>query len=196
MWRIFFRPITQTNLILMKYLYKIALRFVRIFPVNSFRIWLLRKLGVKIGDRCRLFRADWGTEPYLIELGDHVVVSNNVRFLTHDGAVWVFRDEHPGLDVFGTIRIGNNVCLGFNTVLLPNTEIGDNCIIAAGSVVKGKIPENSVVMGNPGKVVMSTDMQKRLVLMSRFKFTSKGMSFQRKKKMLLDFFEQRGKKDH
>jgi hypothetical protein len=51
-------------------------------------------------------------------------------------------------------------------------------------------------MGNPGKVVMSTDMQKRLVLMSRFKFTSKGMSFQRKKKMLLDFFEQRDKKDH
>ncbi|MGQ1890969.1 acyltransferase [Thermophagus sp. OGC60D27] len=178
----------------MKYFYKIVVRLVRVVPINCFRIWMLRKVGVKIGHGCKLFSADWGTEPYLIKLGNHVVISNNVRFLTHDGAVWVFRKEFPSLDIFGSIKVGNNVCIGFNSILLPNTEIGDNCIIAAGSVVKGRIPSNSVVFGNPGKVVLSTEMQKRLVLLSKFKFNSKGMSYLEKKKMLQDFFENRDKK--
>jgi len=172
----------------MKLFVKLILRLSRILPLSSMRIWMLRKVGVKIGKNCRLFKADWGTEPYLIGLGDHVVVSNNVRFLTHDGAVWVFRPEYPDLDIFGAIKVGNNVCLGFNVLLLPNTEIGDNSIVAAGAVVKGKIPPNSVVMGNPAKVVMSIDVQKRLVLMSRFKFNSKGMNYKQKKKMLSRFF--------
>ncbi len=178
----------------MKYIVKIILRVAGFWPFSRQRVWLLRKTGVKVGEKCRLFRADWGTEPYLIELGNHVVVSNNVRFLTHDGAVWVFREEFPGLDIFGPIKVGNNVCLGFNVMLLPNTEIGDNCIVAAGSVVKGRIPPNSVVFGNPAKVIMPVETQKRLMLMSRFRFNSKGMSFGQKKRMLLDFFSNQGKR--
>jgi len=158
-------------------------------PFSSVRVWLLRGAGVSIGENCRLFRADWSSEPYLIRLGNHVVVSNNVRFLTHDGAVWVFRPEYPDLDVFGTIDVGNNVCIGINAILLPNTRIGDNCIIGAGSVVKGNIPGNSVVFGNPAKVVMSLEMQKKLVLMSRFRFRSKRMTYRKKKNMLLRYFK-------
>jgi acetyltransferase-like isoleucine patch superfamily enzyme len=172
----------------MKLFVKLLLRLVRVLPSSFLRVRLLRKVGVRIGRNCRLFKVDWGTEPYLIELGDHVVVSNNVRFLTHDGAVWVFRPEYPDLDIFGAIKVGNNVCLGFNVMLLPNTEIGENSIVAAGAVVKGKIPPNSVVMGNPAKVVMSIEVQKRLMLMSRFKFKSKGMTYKQKKKMLSEFF--------
>jgi acetyltransferase-like isoleucine patch superfamily enzyme len=172
----------------MKLFVKLLLRLVRILPSSSLRVRLLRKIGVKIGKNCRLYKVDWGTEPYLIELGDHVAVSNNVRFLTHDGAIWVLRPEYPDLDIFGAIKVGSNVCLGFNVMLLPNTEIGENSIIAAGAVVKGRIPPNSVVMGNPAKVVMSFDVQKRLMLMSRFKFKSKGMTYKQKKKMLSEFF--------
>jgi acetyltransferase-like isoleucine patch superfamily enzyme len=179
----------------MKYIVKIVLRLVRWVPVSKFRAWMLRKIGVRIGDHCRLFKADWGTEPYLVEIGNHVVVSNNVRFLTHDGAVWIFRKEHPDLDIFGSIKVGNNVCLGFNVILLPNTEIGDNSVVAAGSIVKGKIPPNSVVLGNPAKVVMATDMQKRLMLMSRFRFNSKGMTYKQKRKMLTEFFRNKEKQD-
>lgn len=175
----------------MKYLVKVVIKLVRWVPVSRIRASMLRKIGVRIGNHCRLFKADWGTEPYLVEVGDHVVVSNNVRFLTHDGAVWIFRKEHPDLDIFGSIKVGNNVCLGFNVVLLPNTEIGDNSIVAAGSIVKGKFPANSVIFGNPAKVVMSTDMQKRLMLMSRFRFNSKGMSYRQKKKMLTAFFRKK-----
>jgi acetyltransferase-like isoleucine patch superfamily enzyme len=172
----------------MKLFVKLLLRLVQILPSSTLRVRLLRKVGMKIGENCRLFKVDWGTEPYLIELGDHVAVSNNVRFLTHDGAVWVLRPEHPDLDIFGAIKVGDNVCLGFNVMLLPNTEIGENSIVAAGAVVKGKIPPNSVVMGNPAKVVMSVDIQKRLMLMSRFKFKSKGTTYKQKKKMLTEFF--------
>jgi acetyltransferase-like isoleucine patch superfamily enzyme len=168
----------------MKFYIKIVLRIVRYIPFSNIRVRLLRHAGITIGEDCRLFSADWGSEPYLIRLGDHVVVSNNVRFLTHDGAVWVFRPDDPDLDVFGTIKIGNNVCIGINVILLPNTEIGDNCIVGAGSVVKGKIPSNSVVFGNPAKVVMPLEMQKRLIAMSKFRFHSKGMSFREKKRML------------
>ncbi|PWD98987.1 acyltransferase [Marinilabilia rubra] len=179
----------------MRYLVKVVLRLVRWIPVSKARAWMLRKIGVKIGEHCRLFKADWGTEPYLVEVGNHVVVSNNVRFLTHDGAVWVFRKEHPDLDIFGSIKVGDNVCLGFNVILLPNTEIGDNSIVAAGSIVKGKIPPNSVVFGNPAKVVMSTDMQKRLMLMSKFRFNSKGMTYKEKKEMLTDYFRKKNAKN-
>ncbi|MFO8001905.1 MAG: acyltransferase [Marinilabilia sp.] len=173
----------------MKFYIKIILRIARFVPFSKIRIWLLRHAGVTIGRDCRLFTADWGSEPFLIRLGDHVVVSNNVRFLTHDGAVWVFRPSDPDLDVFGTIKVGNNVCIGINVILLPNTEVGDNCIIGAGSVVKGKIPPNSVVFGNPAKVVMPLEMQKRLISMSRFRFHSKGMSYMEKKRMLIKHFK-------
>ena len=172
----------------MKILVKLVLRLVYLIPILKLRLFLLRSVGVKIGDRCRLFKADWGTEPYLIELGDHVVVSNGVRFLNHDGGVWVFRPKYPKLELFGSIKIGDNVCLGMNVILLPNTTIGENCIIAAGSVVKGKIPPNSVVFGNPGKVIMPMSIQERLVLMSKFKFETKGMTYGQKKRALEAFF--------
>ena len=173
----------------MKLYVKLIIRIARFLPFSGLRVMLLRYVGVRIGEKCRLFNAEWGSEPYLISLGNHVVISNNVRFLTHDGAVWVFRQEEPDLDVFGTISIGNNVCVGVNVVFLPNTQIGDNCIIGAGSVVKGKIPAGSVVFGNPAKVVMPLEMQKRLVKMSRFRFNSKGLSYGEKKQMLKKHFK-------
>jgi acetyltransferase-like isoleucine patch superfamily enzyme len=48
-----------------------------------------RSLGFKIGKDCRIATVNWGTEPWLIEIGDHVHVTSGVQFLTHDGSVWV-----------------------------------------------------------------------------------------------------------
>lgn len=53
----------------------------------------------------------------------------------------------------GEIHIGDNVFIGANSFILPGTEIGNNCIIGAGSVVRGKIPDGSVVIGNPATIV-------------------------------------------
>ncbi|MBI9061709.1 MAG: acyltransferase [Marinilabiliaceae bacterium] len=152
------------------------------------RIFFLRQMGVKIGENCLVFYADFSTEPYLIELGNHVTVSTGVRFITHDGAVWLFRQEYPDLDIFGPIKIGNNSCIGMNSILLPNTQIGENCIVAAGAVVKGRFPDNSLIIGNPAKRVLDTRMQKRLYMMSPSKFNMKRLNNRKKKKVLLDRF--------
>jgi len=82
-------------------------------------------------------------------------------FITHDGAVNCFPGEIDG-GIFGKIKLGNNVFIGNNSIILLNTTIGNNCIIGAGSVVRGQFPDDSVIVGNPAQVMMKTSVQKLL----------------------------------
>lgn len=125
------------------------------------RIEYLRKQGVKIGYDCRINTFAFSTEPYLIEIGDHVAIAAGTEFITHDGSTWCF-DEELGGGVFGKIKIGNNVFVGINCIILLNTTIGNNCIVGAGSVVRGNFPDNSVIFGNPAKIVSKMNIQKLL----------------------------------
>ena len=127
---------------------------------------LLRAKGVRVGQGCRIYTANFSTEPYLVTIGDHVGISAGTQFITHDGAAMLLREQHPALQVLGTISVGNRTFIGFNAIILPNTTIGANCVIGAGAVVRGEIPDNSVVMGNPGKIIMTTDMLKDVMLRS------------------------------
>jgi acetyltransferase-like isoleucine patch superfamily enzyme len=129
---------------------------------NETKIKFLRKQGMKIGQNCLINTMDFSTEPYLIEIGNHCAIAGGTEIITHDGAVWCFRDEIPNADVFGKIKLGNNVFVGDNCTILPNTVIGNNCIVGAGSVVRGKFPDNSVIIGNPAKAVMKMSVQKFL----------------------------------
>lgn len=61
----------------------------------------------------------------------------------------------------GCITIAENVFIGLRVTILPNTVIGRNYIIGAGAVVKGNIPEGSVVVGNPAKVICSIEDYKK-----------------------------------
>jgi len=115
-----------------------------------------KRLGIKFGQGCRFYSTNFSTEPYLIQLGDHVTITEGVRFITHDGGVWIYREEFPNIELFGSINIGNNVFVGLNAIILLNTDIGDNCIVAAGAVVKGKFESNSIIGGIPAKVIGST----------------------------------------
>ncbi|HEY5124134.1 MAG TPA: capsule biosynthesis protein CapG, partial [Ignavibacteria bacterium] len=90
------------------------------------RIKYLRKIGVKIGERCRIRTMSFSTEPYLIEIGNHTAIAAGTQFITHDGATWVFEDDVEGGGIFGKIVIGNNVFVGINCIILSNTTIGDN----------------------------------------------------------------------
>jgi acetyltransferase-like isoleucine patch superfamily enzyme len=113
----------------------------------------LRKLGVQIGDDCRVYAVEFSTEPYLVRLGNGVCVSGGVKFLTHDGAARLLKSRRPMIQSFGRINVGDNCFIGENALLLPGTTIGRDCVIGAGAVVRGTVPENSLVIGNPGQVV-------------------------------------------
>lgn len=117
-------------------------------------------LGVKLGKNCRLFSSNFGSEGYLIELGNRVTIANNVHFITHDGGIWVFREEDPQADVFGKITVGDNVFIGMNTLLLPGVCLGSNTVVGAGSVITKSFPGNCVIAGNPAKVLCTLDEYK------------------------------------
>lgn len=125
---------------------------------NTVLIEEARRKGVKIGNNCRLFSANFGSEPYLITIGNHVTITAGVRFITHDGGIWVFRENKlPNADIVGTITIKDNCFIGVNAIILPGVEIGENCIIAAGSVVTKSIPPNSLAGGVPARVLKSIE---------------------------------------
>mgnify|MGYP001105940830 FL=1 len=115
-----------------------------------------RNLGATIGKNCRIYTYYWGSEPYLITIGDHVHITRGVKFITHDGGVWVFRQQEPDFDVFGKITIGDNTFIGNDAMILPGVTIGKNCIIGGMAVVTKSVPDHSVVAGNPAKYICST----------------------------------------
>ncbi len=126
----------------------------------------VRASGVKFGDNCRFYTREFSSEPYLVEIGDNVCIASGTQFVTHDGGTWLFYDwqNHANdKNVFAKIKIGSNCFIGINCIILPGVEIGDNCVIGAGSVVRGKVPSNSVVMGNPAKVIMKTSLYEKMV---------------------------------
>lgn len=125
--------------------------FKKIYPEKY-----AKYIGVKIGLNCRLINVSFSTEPYLVTIGNHVSATQ-VRFETHDGGVWVIRNGNPELDIIKPITIGNNVFIGFGSVILPGVTIGDNVVIAAYAVVSRDIPPNSVAAGIPAKVIKSID---------------------------------------
>jgi acetyltransferase-like isoleucine patch superfamily enzyme len=113
----------------------------------------LRARGVQIGEGCRIYSTEFSTEPYLVRLGDGVGVAGGVKFLTHDGSARLLRPRRPMIQSFGRIVVGDDSFIGENAILSPGTTIGRNCIIGAGAVVHGTIPDNSLVIGNPGQIV-------------------------------------------
>ncbi|MBI1798826.1 MAG: acyltransferase [Candidatus Eisenbacteria bacterium] len=154
---------------------------------NEGRIRVLRQHGVRIGEDCLIYTTLFSTEPYLVEIGDHVAISSGTSFVTHDASGWVFR-EHPKMDVFGRIHVGNNTFFGTSCTVLPGTQIGSNCIIGSGSVVRGVIPDDSVVFGNPARVIMKTSLMKQLLVNHKHRLDTKYLPAKDKEKVLRRHF--------
>lgn len=147
-------------------------------------IWA-RKIGVKVGSGCRFYKLSFSTEPYLVEIGNHVSATK-VHFETHDGGLWIFRDRHPTWDKIGKIKIGNNVYLGYEAIIMPGVEIGNNVIVGSRAVVTRNIPDNSVVVGSPGRVIKTTD-EYYFKIKSEI-LDTKHLSLRSKKEFLLKHF--------
>lgn len=91
----------------------------------------------------------------LLTIGDNVVISD-ARILLHDGSsYWACKYSY-----IAKTTIGSNVFIGADSIILPGKTIGNNVIIGAGTVISKDVPDNSVVVGNPQRIVGTFDAHK------------------------------------
>ena len=128
--------------------------FSKISPIKY-----ARKIGVNfLGDEHYVYgQVNWGTEPWIITIGNNVHITDGVRFITHDGGTLLYRKYVPDLEITKPISIGNNVYIGNCAMLLPGVKVGNNVIIGAGAIVTKNIPDNSVVAGVPARILKTAD---------------------------------------
>ena len=133
-------------------------RRIRLLVDSGYYPEYLRKQGVRIGKNPVILYPSYidGRMPYLLEIGDDVVISLYVTILTHDATSAYAGD----LIKVGRVRIHDHVFVGANTTVMCNISIGPHAIVGAGSVVSRDVPPNSVVAGNPAKVVCTLDQFK------------------------------------
>ena len=90
---------------------------------------------------------------WLIDIGDNVTIAPRVHVLCHDASTKGFL----GYTKIGRVNIGSNVFIGAETVILPGVSIGSDVVIGANSTVTHDIPDNSVAVGSPAKVISTLD---------------------------------------
>lgn len=122
-----------------------------------------RRLGVKVGTGCRIYSCSVSSEFELLTIGNHVTVSTEVLFITHDGTGWLMSDEKSRRYSLARIDIGNDVFIGARSTILPGVKIGDRCVVAAGSVVTKSVPSGSIIGGNPAKIIGDFDLFEKKV---------------------------------
>ena len=112
-----------------------------------------RARGVKIGDNVDLVNAEidycFG---HLITIGNNVTITNSV-VLAHDAST----HKELGYSKIGCVDIGDNVFIGYGSIILPNVRIGNKVIVGAGTVVSKDIPDNVVVVGPNAKIIGTYD---------------------------------------
>ena len=134
---------------------------------NIYRIMLhkfkplkyMKKVGINFPEgKVHIFgKVAWGTEPWIITLGENVYITDGVKFITHDGGTLLYRKQVPDLEITKPIVVGNDVYFGNNVIVLPGVTIGNNVVIGAGAVVTRDIPDNSLAVGVPAKVIKTAD---------------------------------------
>jgi len=101
-----------------------------------------------IGNNCRINGAYIHAKDK-IEIGNNCVMASGINIIDSNAHQVASLNRTVGQDNPKGIKIGNNVWIGLNAIILKGTVIGDNCVVAAGTIVKGNFPENSVIQGNP-----------------------------------------------
>lgn len=135
----------------------IALYYKKIRKMTDvdLNIMYMRRHGITVGERCRIFTSITSNEPWLISIGDRVTISANVHFITHDNGIIKVLDGKT--DVVGPITIGDRCFIGMNSTILLGVTLGENCIVGAGSVVTHSFPPHTVLAGNPARAICTTE---------------------------------------
>lgn len=123
---------------------------------NPFKteIEILLDYGVKVGRGVDVLGSSidlaFGS---LLEIGNNVTITGT-KILLHDASPTKFIGGGGGVKI-RPVKIGNNVFIGYGSIILPGTCINDNVIVGAGTVVRGEIPGDSVIIGNPWQRICS-----------------------------------------
>jgi maltose O-acetyltransferase len=121
-----------------------------------------RRLGVQIGKNAVIYCTTLDPlYPYLITIGNDVTITH-ATILVHDDSSISF----TGRQRVAPVTIGDNVFVGWQSIILPGVNIGSNVIIGAGSVVSRDVPNDVVVAGNPARIVRTIDEFTQKVRMS------------------------------
>jgi acetyltransferase-like isoleucine patch superfamily enzyme len=160
-------------------LFERILNYYKIKTLKS--IDYLRYMGVTIGENCSIKKPSIGGEPFLITIGNHVQITDNVHFFTHGGG-WVFRKEIPDMDFFGKIVIKDNVYIGSGAYIMPGITIESDVIVGARSVVTKSVPPGVIVAGNPAKIIGTLDDYKQKII--PFNMKTKGLNLDEKIKKI------------
>ncbi|KAA0126503.1 acyltransferase [Chryseobacterium sp. SN22] len=146
----------------MIFLYRLILKIHTTYQkiIQNIYIKISIARGLKVGKDVIFVEApDFGSEPFLIEIGDRTKITAGCRFVNHDGAMYVIRSMEKYKDArnFGRIKLGKNCFVGNNCLFLPGSQMGNNCILGAGSVLNSTMPDNSVYAGIPAKFICSIE---------------------------------------
>ena len=139
-------------------------KFKRLFTYPVETIWrklspvgFAKHIGVNLGERVHIYGGvRWSTEPWIITIGDDSHITNEVNFVTHDGATLIFRKQTPDLELTKPIVIGKNCYIGTRATIMPGVTLGDNCIVAAGAIVTHSFPDNCVLGGVPARLIKTS----------------------------------------
>lgn len=118
--------------------------------------------GIYIGERCSINRN------LTIYCADSVKIGKDVLFGSYDLITDNDHGMNPNLDVpyykqplvTSPVSIGDGCWIAENVKILRGSIIGEKCIVAANSVVKGKFPAYSIIAGNPAKVIKKWNFEK------------------------------------
>lgn len=91
-----------------------------------------------------------------VKIGDNTMFGPNVQIYTATHPL-EYKTRNSGLEYAKPITIGNNVWIGGNATIYPGVTIGNNVVVAAGSVVTKSFPEDVVIGGNPAKIIKTID---------------------------------------
>jgi acetyltransferase-like isoleucine patch superfamily enzyme len=146
----------------MNFIYRIILKIHTTYQqfIQNIYLKLCIAKGLKVGRKVRFVEVpQFGTEPFLIEIGDETTFSNNVRFVNHDGGqnALHFFEKYRDVRTFGRIKIGKQCLIGADTILMPGVEMQDNCILGAGSILTTSMKKGSVFAGIPAKFICTVE---------------------------------------
>ena len=78
---------------------------------------------------------------------------NTVSMIEHDCVIGDHSHVAPGAVLCGGVQVGQMTMVGAGAVVIPDVRVGDNALIGAGAVVTKDVPSNTVVVGNPARIV-------------------------------------------